>query len=56
MLILFNRDDIEYVIEKGDALYKMQNTNQLLSCTQLPRVVQLEHLLVPVNFLEDYYI
>ena len=51
----WNRHDIEYVIEKGDALYKMQNTNQLLSYTQLPRVVQVEHLLVPVNFLEDCY-
>ena len=33
----------------------MQNKNQLLSCTRLPRVVQVEHFLVPVNFLEDCY-
>ena len=43
------------MIEKDDALYKIQNTNQLLLCTQLPRVVRVEHLLVPVNFLEDCY-
>ena len=48
----WNRHDVEY---EDDALYKMQNINQLLSCTQLSRVVQVEHLLVPINFLEDCY-
>ena len=43
------------MIEKGDTLYKTQNTNQLLSCTPLPRVVQVEHLMVPVNVLENFY-
>ena len=51
----WNGHDIEYVIEKGDDLCKMQNTNQLLSCTQLPRIFQVEHLLVLVNFVEDCY-
>ena len=43
------------MIEKGDALYKLQNTDQLLSDTCLPRVVQVEHLQVSVNFVEDIY-
>ena len=46
-------DDIGYVIEKSDALYKLQNTNQLLPCACLARVVQVEHLQVSVNFLVD---
>ena len=43
------------MIEKDDALYKFQNTDQLLSCTCLPTVVQVEYLQVSVNFLEDNY-
>ena len=51
----WNRHDIECVIEKGDALYKLQNTVQLLFCTCLPRVVQVQHIQVWVNFLEGNY-
>ena len=51
----WNRLDVEYLIEISDALYNLQNTDQLLSCTCLPRVVQVEHLQVSVNFLEDNY-
>ena len=51
----WNRHDVKYVTEKGDALYKLQNTDQLLSCTYLLRVVQVEHLQVSVNFIEDNY-
>ena len=43
------------MIEKGDALYKLQNTDQSLSYTCLPRVVQVEHCQVSVNFVEDIY-
>ena len=41
--------------KKGDALYKLQNTDQLIFCTCFSRVVQVEHLLVSVNLLEDNY-
>ena len=51
----WNRHDVEYVIEKGDALYKLQNTYQLFSSTCLQRVGQLERLQVSVNFVEDNY-
>ena len=52
----WNRHDIEYAIEKGDPLYKLQNTDQLIYCTSsLPRVVQIEHLQVLMNFLEEIY-
>ena len=51
----WNRLDIEYVIEKSDALYKLQNADELLLCTCFPRVVQGEHLQVSVNFLKESY-
>ena len=51
----WNRHDTEYLTEKDDALYKLQNTDQLLSCTYLLRQVQVEHLQVSMNFLEDNY-
>ena len=52
----WNRHDIEYAIEKGDPLYKLQNTDQLIYCTSsLPRVVQVEHFQVSMNFLEEIY-
>ena len=52
----WNRHDIEYTIEKGDPLYKLQNTDQLIYCTSsLPRVVQVEHFQVSMNFLEEIY-
>ena len=47
----WNRHDVDYVIEKGDALYKLRNTDQLFSCTCSPSVVQVEHLQVSVNFV-----
>ena len=53
--IYFFRHDIEYAIEKGDALYKLQNTDQLLSCTCLPGIVQVEYHQFSVNFLEENY-
>ena len=31
-------------METVDALYKLHNTDQLLFCTGLPRLVQVEHL------------
>ena len=48
-------NDLEYVVEKGDSLYKLQNTFCYLSCTDLPRIVQVEHLNVPVVFKENIY-
>ena len=43
------------MIEKVYVLYIPQNADKLLFCTCLPRVVQLEHLQVSLNFLEDNY-
>ena len=40
----WNRQDIDYGLEKGDALYKLIHTDQLLSCTCLQKLVQVEHL------------
>ena len=51
----WNRHDVEYVIEKGDALYELQNTYQLLSCTCLPRVFQAEHLQVSMDLVDEYF-
>ena len=51
----WNRLDIEYVIEKSDALYKLQNADELLLCTCFPRVVKVEHLQVSVDFLKESY-
>ena len=42
------------MIEKGDALYKLQNTDDLLSCTCLLKVVQVEHFPFSVNFPQGY--
>ena len=38
-----NRHDIESLTEKGNALYKFQNTDHLLSCACLPGVVVIFH-------------
>lgn len=51
---LWNKNDLEYIVEKGDELYKSQNTLRYLSCLELPRNVQVEHLQLPVVFKDNF--
>lgn len=46
----WTKNDINCVLEKGDNLYKLQNTTQFLTCTELPRTVSLEGVNMDVNF------
>ena len=48
-------EDLEYVIVKGDQLYKEQNTLTLLSCVDLPRIVDIENVKVTVTFLANVF-
>ena len=49
----WSSEDLEYVIVKGDQLYKEQNTLTLLSCVDLPRIVDIENVKVTVTFLAN---
>ena len=46
----WNINDLEYIVEKGDLLYKMQNTTQFLCCPELPRSVMVESVCLNINF------
>jgi len=48
-----NQNDLEYLIEQGDKLYKSQNTTLFLSCGEPPRNVQVEHVAAHIDFLEN---
>ena len=47
--------DLEYVIVNGDQLYKEHNTMALLSCVDLPRIVDIENVKVTMTFLENVF-
>lgn len=49
----WDKTDIDYVIEKGDFLYKTQNTQNFLSCDELPRTVIVEHVESDIQFFEN---
>jgi len=49
----WNQNDLEYLIEQGDKLSKSQNTSLFLSCGELPRNVEAEHVTTNVDFLEN---
>lgn len=46
----WNKKDLDYVIENGDRLYKLQNTSDFLSCPDLPRSLKICDVMVTVNF------
>ena len=48
-------DDLEYVIIKGDRLYKEQNRLALLSCVDLPRITDIENVKVTMTFLANVF-
>lgn len=49
----WNENDLESVVEKGDLLYKKQPEGTFLSCADLPRLVEIENLSLPVSFEND---
>ncbi|XP_057310977.1 uncharacterized protein LOC130648873 isoform X2 [Hydractinia symbiolongicarpus] len=51
----WTKNDINCVLEKGDNLYKLQNTTQFLTCTELPRTVSLEGVNMDVNFAHNCF-
>ena len=48
-------EDLEYVIVKGDKLYKKQNRLALSSCVDLPGIVDIENVKVTVTFLANMF-
>ena len=49
-------EDLEYVIVKGDQLYKEQNTLTLFSCVDLPGIIDIENVNITVTFLENVFL
>ena len=50
----WNKNNLDCILEKGDALYKIQDTTTYLPCTYLPRIVTLGHN-VQVEFLSNSF-
>ena len=48
-------EGLGYVIAKWDKLYKEQNKLALLSCVDLPRIVDVENVKVMVTFLPNVF-
>ena len=51
----WTKNDLECVVEKGDQLFKNQNTLSYLTCLELRRNIQVGNLNVPATFLENLY-
>ena len=49
-------EDLEYVIVKGDQLYKEQNTLTLFSCVDLLGIIDIENVNITVTFLENVFL
>ena len=49
----FNSNDLEYILEQGDALYKTIGSHDFLSCPDLPREFMIENVPVTVEFINN---
>ena len=48
-------EDLQYVIVKGGKLYKEQNRLALLSCADLPRIVDIKNVKFTMTFLPNVF-
>lgn len=50
-----NANDLEYVIEQGDILYKSTGSTGFLSCPELPHQLTVEHVNVNLLFTDNVF-
>ena len=51
----WNTHDLDFIVERGDKIYKNLNTNNYLMLTELPRETSLFNAIINVAYLENKF-